>query len=335
MKKNYGLKFRGEKDSGILIPYSPVLKPTNAITIEAWVYVDESVFSGHGNLIVSCTQSGGYALAISGDNKGKFYLSTSSGSDYLAVNFDEIYFKMNEYNHMAGSFDGRYLKIYLNGVLMNINDLGKTYTIYYNYQNALAIGNDVGAENNFDTSTSNYGFSSIIDEVRIWNYARSVEEIRQCMNKKLLGNESGLIGYWRLDEGEGTTVYDLTPNRNNGTIYNAEWVESTAPIYEFVYLLQNKDGNLSSIDNDTIIDLGNQTITEELYLNSGFSNLTLINNAKLESGEKLLDNAENYRLLMYTDNTNIKTATLNYNCEEYRPIDKCNDEFKILMYKEE
>jgi len=32
------------------------------------------------------------------------------------------------------------------------------------------------------------------------------------------GNETGLAGYWRMDESSGTTTYDATPNGNNGTL---------------------------------------------------------------------------------------------------------------------
>ena len=44
----------------------------------------------------------------------------------------------------------------------------------------------------------------LIDEVRIWKIARSGEEIAAAMRQRLKGDESGLIGDWRFDEGEGT-----------------------------------------------------------------------------------------------------------------------------------
>jgi parallel beta-helix repeat protein len=36
-------------------------------------------------------------------------------------------------------------------------------------------------------------------------------------------NETGLIGYWKFDEGTGTTAYDSSGNNNDGTIYGATW----------------------------------------------------------------------------------------------------------------
>jgi len=54
-----------------------------------------------------------------------------------------------------------------------------------------------------------------MDEVRIWDIARTQVEIQQTMNTKLVGNESGLLGYWNFDDG---TTDDLTSNNNDGTI---------------------------------------------------------------------------------------------------------------------
>lgn len=72
------------------------------------------------------------------------------------------------------------------------------------------------------------------DEVRLWNVARTPAEIRENVHKVLAGDEAGLIGYWRLDDGNGTTVTDLTSNHNDGTLVNmdpdTDWVSSTAPI---------------------------------------------------------------------------------------------------------
>jgi len=63
-----------------------------------------------------------------------------------------------------------------------------------------------------------------MDEVRIWNVARSAADIQADMNRELIGNESGLVGYWKLNEGAGATIYDSTSNGSNGTINGAQWV---------------------------------------------------------------------------------------------------------------
>ena len=78
-----------------------------------------------------------------------------------------------------------------------------------------------------------------IDEVRAWNVARTEQEIRLNMYNTLTGSESGLVGYWKLDDGCGTTAMD-TAGSNDGTLYDVNpgngdgdtppvWVVSTVP----------------------------------------------------------------------------------------------------------
>ena len=58
-------------------------------------------------------------------------------------------------------------------------------------------------------------FNGIIDEVRIWDSARTQEQIQAKMKTTLQGDEPGLIGYWNFDDG---TANDLTANGNDGTL---------------------------------------------------------------------------------------------------------------------
>ena len=62
-------------------------------------------------------------------------------------------------------------------------------------------------------------YTGQIDEVRIWNYARTQTEIRRDMCRRLTGTESGLVGYWRFDECGGNTAFDSSGNGNDGTLY--------------------------------------------------------------------------------------------------------------------
>ena len=74
----------------------------------------------------------------------------------------------------------------------------------------------------FEASTNNYtvatpsvvseapfligpAFSGSLAEVRVWNVARTAAEIAASKDKRLAGTESGLLGYWPLDDG-GTPV---------------------------------------------------------------------------------------------------------------------------------
>ncbi|MEM7200634.1 MAG: LamG domain-containing protein [Planctomycetota bacterium] len=49
-------------------------------------------------------------------------------------------------------------------------------------------------------------FRGELDEVRIWNFARSQADIQCTMLTGLTGSEPGLVGYWPLDDGIGQSV---------------------------------------------------------------------------------------------------------------------------------
>lgn len=78
------------------------------------------------------------------------------------------------------------------------------------------------------------GFEGQIDELRVWNTARSEVQIQADRHHRLVGDEAELTGYWRFDEKQGDMageyVYDLSDNNNTGTIDGAEMVVSDAPI---------------------------------------------------------------------------------------------------------
>ncbi len=69
-----------------------------------------------------------------------------------------------------------------------------------------------------------------LDEIRIWDAARSENQIRENMHRTLSGNESGLIGYWQFNESSGDITRD-TKMKNHGTLQNMDnsnWLSSGA-----------------------------------------------------------------------------------------------------------
>ncbi len=68
-----------------------------------------------------------------------------------------------------------------------------------------------------DNRSNPPNFHGNIDELRIWNYARTQSEIASEMLDALKGSESGLLNYWNFEEGSGSTLNDLAGG-NNGTL---------------------------------------------------------------------------------------------------------------------
>lgn len=82
-----------------------------------------------------------------------------------------------------------------------------------------SLGITIGAQS-WDYSSGNH--NGKIKDVRIWDNVRSGVEILANKDAVFTGSETGLIAYYKMDEGTGTTVTDSVGS-NNGTIVGATW----------------------------------------------------------------------------------------------------------------
>ena len=126
----------------------------------------------------------------------------------------------NAWHHWAGTYNAtnRVRCLYRDGVLMASNVAAQDFQ----GSGPLRIGGEP-----FDDPAS---FAGAIDDVRIWNVARSQPDIVATMSSPLTGSESNLLAYWRFDEAAGTTAFDATSNGFNGTLVNGpSWTNSTVP----------------------------------------------------------------------------------------------------------
>ncbi|MEU1283600.1 LamG-like jellyroll fold domain-containing protein [Kitasatospora sp. NPDC005856] len=70
-----------------------------------------------------------------------------------------------------------------------------------------------------------------LDEVRIWDRARTAEELGRDRGVRLIGDDPGLVAYYRFDEGSGTRLHDQTDHAHHGELVGGpRWVTSEAPV---------------------------------------------------------------------------------------------------------
>jgi hypothetical protein len=70
-----------------------------------------------------------------------------------------------------------------------------------------------------------------MSEFRIWNTARTVEAIRHDMYRRLPSPQSGLLGYWSLDEGQGASAHDSSGFSHDGLIAtDTAWTQGMLPL---------------------------------------------------------------------------------------------------------
>ena len=130
--------------------------------------------------------------------------------------------------HIAGVIDAtrNSIKLYVNGIELDNNTLSGQQS-FYESQLPLRIG--WSNETEIPTQSP---FVGLIDDVQIWNIARSENEIRSDMNRELKGDEQGLVAYWKFNSATDGMVLDATPNKNHGKIIgNAKFTSYSRPIF--------------------------------------------------------------------------------------------------------
>ncbi|MEM9338638.1 MAG: Ig-like domain-containing protein, partial [Bacteroidota bacterium] len=95
----------------------------------------------------------------------------------------------------------------VNGSMRNISP------IFISNQTNIFLGND-----GINSGVSD--FTGYLDELRIWNIARTPAQIKENMDTVLTGSEDRLIGYWQFDEDDADPIRDNSINDNNAAPTN-------------------------------------------------------------------------------------------------------------------
>jgi hypothetical protein len=188
--------------------------PDGKITIEFRFKMEEAG-SGYQNLVGDGEGFEDFCFKV------YFYGSTRKIYAYLMPTPTAVLTAMSPeivpgfWYHLAYIADGSRLKLYLNGEwIAEIPYAGNLV----NKDNAFFIGSE----------ESENAPRATIDEIRIWNTARTEQEINDWMHRRIDPGDPGftaLNAYWRLDEGIGNTATDMTENHRDGTIEGGpKWV---------------------------------------------------------------------------------------------------------------
>jgi len=166
---NQAFDFNGS--SFVLVSNSVPLQFTNAMTVEAWVNL--RTFSGFNSREI-CSKFGSsgaldcYTLAIDPPTKKAYFVLNSSDNTGGEQLFSSVTIPTNTWTHIAGTYDGSVMRIYVNGQLSNST----------NWTRGIHVANSdltIGCTMQF--SPTSY-FNGQIDEVSLYNRALSDCEIQ-------------------------------------------------------------------------------------------------------------------------------------------------------------
>jgi hypothetical protein len=219
---------------------NPIKLQLSGGTIEAWIKTSDA---GSGDRAI-ISKGGDYELKLQ-DNKLAIH---NFGTNTTTVIQPNLYLNDNRWHHVALAFGDGTANVYLDGTLV-----GGNYT--YNSPNPGANSLTIGGWNGYSQPTN-----ASIDEVRIWNSKLSGDVIKNNSTYPLNQNNlpSGLVAYFPMDEGSGSTIFDKTANPTNasiiGTVNWAGTVQASANNQGFAQL-----GGSSSRVGDNYMLFANQT----------------------------------------------------------------------------
>ena len=196
-----GLSFNAPSDGfNYAVSSSSIDLSNQSLSWSAWAYKGTTGASpclGHGS-----GTNEDMAVLYSDDTSFSF---SFSNYDLNYVGTENL---TNQWVHWSGTYNATTTerKLYKNAILV----ASGVSSADYNGTGPVYIGSI--------TDTTFFPFNGSMAEVSLWNKTLTQNDINKTMHSHLRGNESGLVGYWPLNEGTGTTLYDGSINENNATI---------------------------------------------------------------------------------------------------------------------
>jgi len=242
---NYAMSMPGGSGSSSNIDISGLNLTTLPFTVEMWIKPDGTQIANTGLFFDRPGNDGfQYVSGWYGDANAIRFMA--NGGDTYGVP-TSVSASQGAWHHLAIVLTSTSRTVYLDGV-------AKTESASFSPIDWSAGNLYIG----WDSGASNRGFKGLIDEVRVWNVAKTAQQLKDSKFISLNGSEAGLVGYWPFDDFSATAT-DLTGNGDDGTINGGNYVPS----------FDRKDATLKSLTStDNVVispslnpDVTNYTLT--------------------------------------------------------------------------
>ena len=219
---NYAAVFDGQT-TFIEIPASLSQQPAQiTVELDAWldtVTAGSFPFLSEANLD-QWNSASGFSVKYE-ENQIHWKLATASNLANAFRPVDTL--QAGRWYHIACTYDGSVGRIYVDTTL--IYEDARTFSIYYG-GSGFWLGRAINS-----LYGGNVFFKGRLDEIRVWNFARTKAQILSTMSTSLQGNEAGLIGYWNFDPSPDhfDPAEDRSPSHVEGRLNgNFRFVQSSA-----------------------------------------------------------------------------------------------------------
>lgn len=212
---NFSLHFDGDNDYANL-GGSSLLNPS-AFSIIAHVRMTNapSVY----NTIISRWESTGHSyILFARTTDQKLRLGTFSGGIEQTL-IGSATVTDTTWHHIAATFDGNTGRLYVDGVLDGEKVLGP-----------LDLANEITYLGRNNEGPVGRTLDGNIAYVGLFDYAIDSLMVADFVACPPIGTESGLVGFWNLEEGSGSTIVDSSPFLTSGSLHNGTTWSTDVPV---------------------------------------------------------------------------------------------------------
>jgi VCBS repeat-containing protein len=211
----------------------------STFTLETWFRRDGAgvaTFTGTTGITAIPLVTKGMAELDGSNVDMNYFLGIRQSDNVLVADFEDMATGGNHpvagttaivangaWHHAAASYDGTTWRLYLDGALQTQLVVGAFTPRFDSIQHA-ALGTALNSTGGVGTQTQGF-FDGALDEARIWNYARSPQQVSHGRQLAIATPTPGLLGRWGFNEGTGATLGDTSGAGITGTVVGTyTWV---------------------------------------------------------------------------------------------------------------
>ena len=291
--------------------YSTQFRTT--MTVECWFRTTDTNNQKLYTTLFSRNITGGVSstsqFSINMLPTGEIGFGLTNNNNNLFNHTTSLTYKDAQWHHVVGTYDsatGTKI-IYIDGIAVK-TDISASFGLLSNNNTIkLIFGSDDGAITNSSTDRQ---FRGSLSDIRIWSVVRTASEISNNYKQRLIGNETGLLGYWKLNQGYGsgwntyTIALDSTSNRSNGTLTNFTTASNNWTLSTLAFLPRISDITLGS--KNGLYNLSDSSFTFTDPLSNSFGNFSYAINSAVAT----ISNGSATTKTVYTTSGAITIPTL-------------------------
>jgi len=243
------LRLNGEDDH-VAIPDNGSLNLADGMTLEAWIRRTRG--SADWNVLFdrrNPTNETGFSLASQPEGTLRFSVGDGTSATFA---YGTTLIPMDQWTHVAATWDGSMLRIYVNDLLE---------------PNPVPYGGTISYPGSYETwlgrsRTPGNSFRGEIDEMRIWSEARSAEQLRQDATCSFHDGPppATLVGWWRFDG----NAQDMSASASHGSLVAPAYFRATDGAFGACAALDaDLDGIMDDVDNCVLATNTDQADADE------------------------------------------------------------------------